>query len=65
MRVDIQRKLPGFQELTPPKYRRVGFCVANLMQSKEVLAPSLAFKTKGILQQPSNTSLLQTGFPSQ
>ena len=31
MRVDIQRKPLGFQELTSPKYRCVAFCVEDLV----------------------------------
>jgi hypothetical protein len=60
MRADIQRKLLGFQELTPPKYRCVAFCVVDLMKLNELLNQSLVFKTKGILEQPFSTSLLQS-----
>jgi hypothetical protein len=60
MRADIQRKPLGFQELTSPKYRCVSICVTRLTRSQEMLAHSLVFKTTGILEQPSNTSLLQT-----
>jgi len=31
MRADTQRKPLGFQELTPPKYRCVAFCVVDLI----------------------------------
>ena len=62
MRADIQRKPLGFQELTPPKYRCVSICVTDLTRQEETLAHSLVFKTKGILEQPSSTSLLQNGF---
>ena len=60
MRADIQRKPLGFQEVTPPKYRCVAFCVVDLIQLEGSLTHSLVFKTKGFLEQPSNTSLLQT-----
>jgi len=60
MRADIQRKPLGFQELRPPKYRCVAFCVVDLMESEELLIHSLVFKTKGILEQPFSTSLLQS-----
>jgi hypothetical protein len=62
MRADIQRKPLGFQELTSPVYRCVSICVTNLNRAEETLAQSLVFKTKGILEQPSNTSLLQSTF---
>jgi len=62
MRADIQRKPLGFQELTSPKYRCVSFCVTNLNRVEEILAHSLVFQTKGFLEQPSNTSLLQINF---
>jgi hypothetical protein len=62
MRADIQRKPLGFQELTSPVYRCVSFCVTNLNRAEETLAHSLVLKTKGILEQPSNTSLLQSSF---
>ena len=60
MRADIQRKPLRFQEVTSPKYQCVSFCVTNLNRAEETLAHSLVFETKGILEQPSNTSLLQT-----
>jgi len=41
MRADIQRKPPGFQEVTRPKYRCVVFCVVDLMKSEESLTHSL------------------------
>lgn len=50
MRADIQRKPPGFQELTPPKYRCVSICVTNLTRTNELLTHSLIFKTKGFLE---------------
>jgi hypothetical protein len=59
MRADIQRKPLGFQELTPPKYRCVAFCVVDLIELEQLLAHSLVFKTKGILEQWFSTSLLQ------
>ena len=60
MRADTQRKPLGFQEVTSPKYRCVSFCVTRLTRPQEILAHSLVFKTTGFLQQPFNTSLLQT-----
>ena len=60
MRVDTQRKPLGFQELTLPKYRYVSICVASLTRSQNVIPHSLVFETTGILEQPSNTSLLQS-----
>jgi hypothetical protein len=65
MRADIQRKPPGFQEVTSPKYRCVAFCVVDLMKLNELLNQSLVFKTKGILEQPSSTSLLQSFYRSK
>jgi hypothetical protein len=62
MRADIQRKPLGFQELTSPKCRCVSFCVTRLTRSQQTLAHSLVFKTKDILEQPSSTTLLQSGF---
>ena len=62
MRADIQRKPLGFQEVTPPKYRCVSICVTRLTRSQQTLAHSLVLEAKGILEQPSNTSLLQGGF---
>jgi hypothetical protein len=62
MRADIQRKPLGFQELTSPHYRCVAFCVVDLMESEELLTHSLVLKTKGILEQPFSTSLLQRTF---
>jgi hypothetical protein len=59
MRADIQSKPLGFQELTSPHYRCVSICVTRLTRSQEALTHSLAFKTKGFLEQPSNTSLLR------
>ena len=60
MRADIQRKPLGFQEVTPPKYRCVSICVTRLTRSQQTPSQSLVFKTKGFLEQPFNTSLLQT-----
>jgi len=60
MRADIQRKPLGFQEVTLPKYRCVAFCVVDLIQLEELLFHSLVLKTKGILEQPFSTSLLQS-----
>jgi len=62
MRADIQIKLLGFQEVTASKYRCVAFCVVDLSQIEGLLTDSLVFKTKGILEQPFHTSLLQSGF---
>ncbi len=62
MRADTQRKPLGFQEVTPPKYRCVVFCVVDLMKLKEVQAHSLIFKTKGTLEQPCSTCLFQSTF---
>ena len=62
MRADIQRKPLGFQELASPKYRCVEFCAVDLIKPKEALAHSLVLKTKGFLEQPSNTSLLQSTY---
>jgi hypothetical protein len=62
MRADTQRKPLGFQELTSPKYRCVSICVTRLTRLQQKLAHSLVFKTTGLLEQPSNTSLLQTVF---
>jgi hypothetical protein len=62
MRADTQRKPLGFQEVTVSHYRCVSICVTDLTREEETLAHSLVFKTKGCLQQPSNTSLLQSGF---
>jgi hypothetical protein len=62
MRADIQRKPLGFQEVTASHYRCVSFCVTRLTRSQQTLAHSLVFETKGFLEQPSNTSLLQSSF---
>jgi hypothetical protein len=62
MRADTQRKPLGFQEVTAPVYRCVSICVTRLTRSKEVIPHSLVFKTAGILEQPSSTSLLQSTF---
>ena len=62
MRAEVQRKPLGFQELTSPVYRCVSICVTRLTRSQEALSDSLVFKTKGFLEQPSNTSLFQGGF---
>ena len=48
MRADIQRKPLGFQEVMPPKYRCVAFCVVDLMKLLELLTHCLILKTKGI-----------------
>jgi hypothetical protein len=60
MRADIQRKPLGFQEVTSPKYRCVSICVTRLTRSQNVIPNSLVFETTGFLEQPSNTSLLQS-----
>jgi hypothetical protein len=62
MRADIQRKPLGFQEVIALINRCVSICVARLTRSQEVMPHSLVFKTKGILEQPSNTSLPQRVF---
>jgi len=62
MRADIQRKPLRFQELTSPKYQCVSFCVTNLNRAEETLAHSLILRTKGILEQPFSTWLLQSAF---
>ena len=62
MRADIQRKPLGFQEVTAPHYRCVSICVARLIRSQQTPSHSLVFIAKGILEQPSNTSLLQSTF---
>jgi hypothetical protein len=62
MRADIQRKLLGFQEVTSPVYHCVSFCVTRLTRSQDAIPRSLVFKTTGFLEQPSNTSLLQSTF---
>jgi hypothetical protein len=60
MRAEAQRKPLGFQEVTSPNYRCVSICVTRLTRSHQILARSLVSKTKGILEQPSSTSLLQS-----
>ena len=62
MRADVQRKPLGFQEVTSPVYRCVSICVTRLTRSQQILARSLVLKTKGILEQPFSTSLLQGSF---
>ena len=62
MRADIQRKPLGFQEVTSPKYRCVSICVTRLTRLQQTLTHSLVFETTGFLQQPFNTSLLQSSF---
>jgi hypothetical protein len=62
MRADIQRKPIGFQEVTSPVYRCVSICVTRLTRSQEVIPHLLVFEIKGFLEQPSNTSLLQSTF---
>ena len=62
MRADIQRKPLGFQEVTASIYRCVVLCVVDLMELYEALTHSLVFKTKGFLEQPFSTSLLQSIF---
>ena len=62
MRADTQRKPLGFQEVTSPVYRCVSICATRLTRSQQTLAHSLVFKTKGILEQPFRTSLLQSTF---
>ena len=42
--------------------RCVSKCVSKFVDLKEVVSRSLVFKTKGFLEQPSNTSLLQSTF---
>jgi hypothetical protein len=60
MRADIQRKPLGFQEVTASHYRCVSICVIRLTRSQQTPLHSLIFKTKGILEQPFSTSLLQS-----
>ena len=60
MRADIQRKPLGFQEVTASHYRCVSICVTRLTRSQNVIPHSLVFETTGFLEQPSNTSLLQS-----
>ena len=62
MRADIQRKPLGFQEVMSPVYRCVSICVTRLTRSQQILSRSLVFITTGFLEQPSNTSLLQSAF---
>jgi hypothetical protein len=62
MRADTQRKPQGFQELTASHYRCVSICVTRLTRSQQTPSHSLVFKTKGILEQPFSTSLLQMHF---
>ena len=62
MRADNQRKPLGFQEVTASHYQCVSICVTRLTRSQEAIPHSLVFKTTGILEQPSSTSLLQSTF---
>ena len=62
MRADTQSKPLGFQEVMSPVYRCVSICVTRLTRSQQILSRSLVFKTTGILEQPSSTSLLQSIF---
>jgi hypothetical protein len=62
MRADIQRKPLGFQEVTASYYRCVSICVTRLLRSQQTLSHSLVLKTKGFLEQPSSTSLLQSSY---
>jgi hypothetical protein len=62
MRADTQRKPLGFQEVIASHYRCVSFCVTSLIRSQQTPSHSLVLKTKGFLEQPSNTSLLQITF---
>jgi hypothetical protein len=62
MRADTQRKPLGFQELTSLNYWCVSICVTDLTREEETISRSLVFETKGFLEQPSNTSLLQIVF---
>jgi len=62
MRADTQRKPLRFQEVTPPKYRCVIICVTRLTRSPQTPSHSLVFETKGFLEQPFSTSLLQSTF---
>jgi hypothetical protein len=62
MRADTQRKPLGFQEVTSFHYRCVSICVTRLPRSQQIPSHSLVLKTKGFLEQPSNTSLLQSSF---
>ena len=62
MRADTQRKPLGFQEVTASHYRCVSICVTKLIRSQQTPSHSLVFITTGFLEQPSNTSLLQSSF---
>jgi hypothetical protein len=62
MRADTQRKPLRFQEVTASHYRCVSICVTRLTRSQQTPSHSLVLKTKGFLEQPSSTSLLQSGF---
>ena len=62
MRADIQRKPLGFQGVTASHYRCVVFCVTRLTSLQEIVFHSLVLKTTGFLEQPFNTSLLQSTF---
>lgn len=62
MRADIQRKPLGFQEITSLDYRCVSICMTRLIRPQGIVSHSLVLKTTGFLEQPSNTSLLQTVF---
>jgi hypothetical protein len=62
MRADVLRKPLGFQEVTAPVYRCVSICVTDLTRQEETLAHSVVFEIAGFLEQPSNTSLLQSTF---
>jgi hypothetical protein len=62
MRADTQRKPLGFQELTASHYRSVSISVTKLTRSQQTPSHSLVLKTKRFLEQPSNTSLLQSSF---
>jgi hypothetical protein len=62
MRADTQRKPLGFQKVTAPHYRCASICVTRLTRSQQTQSHSLVLKTKGFLEQPSNTSLRQSTF---
>ena len=62
MRAEAQRKPLGFQEVAASEYRCVSICVTRLTRSHQILARSLVLKTKGFLEQPPSTSLLQSDF---
>jgi len=47
MRVDVQRKLLGFQEVKASHHQCASICVTRLTRSQQTPSHSLVFKTKG------------------